>query len=69
MIMFQAVINTVGSWIYRMLNNNFDSKAFLTMIIVIVTIVGIIATFSLKSDKKIITPAPQIREGLRDIVN
>lgn len=69
MIMFQAVINTVGSWIYRMLNNNFDSKAFLTMIIAIITIVGIIATFSLKSDKKIITPAPQIREGLRDIVN
>ena len=52
-----------------MLNNNFDSKAFLTMIIAIITIVGIIATFSLKSDKKIITPAPQIREGLRDIVN
>lgn len=69
MIMFQAVINTVESWIFRMLNNNFDSKAFLTMIIAIVIIVGIITTFSLKADKKIITPAPQIREGLRDIVN
>lgn len=69
MTMFQAVINTVGSWIFRMLNNNFDSKAFLTMVIVIVTIVGIITIFSLKSDKKVITPAPQIREGLRDIVN
>ena len=49
--------------------SGFDKKAFLTMVIVIVTIVGIIATFSLKSDKKVITPAPQIREGLRDIVN
>ncbi|CDC18135.1 unknown [Clostridium sp. CAG:306] len=48
---------------------DFDKKAFLTMIIAIVTIVGIIAVFSLKSDKQIITPAPQIREGLRDIVN
>lgn len=67
--MFQAVINTVGSWIFRMLNNNFDSKVFLTMVIVIVTIVGIITIFSLKSDKKVITPAIQIREGLRDIVN
>lgn len=67
--MFQTVINTVESWIFRMLNNNFDSKAFLTMIIAIVIIVGIITTFSLKTDKKVITPAPQIREGLRDIVN
>lgn len=48
---------------------DFDKKTFLTMIIAIVTIVGIITTFSLKSDKKVITPAPQIREGLRDIVN
>lgn len=52
-----------------MLYNNFDSKAFITMIIAIVTIVGIITTFSLKADKKVITPTPQIREGLRDIVN
>lgn len=49
--------------------SDFDKKAFLTMIIVIVTIVGIITIFSLKSDKKVITPTPQIREGLRDIVN
>ncbi len=69
MIMFQAVINTVGSWIFRMLNNNFDSKAFLTMVLAIIIVVGIIATFSLKSDKKVITPALQIREGLRNIVN
>ena len=49
--------------------SDFDKKVFLTMIIAIVTIVGIIAVFSLKSDKKVITPAPQIREGLRDIIN
>mgnify|MGYP000508502602 CR=1 FL=1 len=49
--------------------SDFDKKAFLTMIIVVVTIVGIIDTFSLKSDKKVITPVLQIREGLRDIVN
>lgn len=48
---------------------DFNKKAFITMIIVIITIVGIIATFSLKSDKKVVTPAPKIREGLRDIVN
>lgn len=48
---------------------DFDKKAFITMISVIVTLVGIIATFSLKSDKKVVTPAPQIREGLSDIVN
>mgnify|MGYP000263144832 CR=1 FL=1 len=48
---------------------DFDKKAFITMIIAIVTIVGIIATFSLKADKKVLTPAPQIREGLRDMVN
>ncbi len=52
-----------------MLNNNFDSKAFLTMVIAIVTIVGIITIFSLKADKKVITPTSQIREGLSDIVN
>lgn len=52
-----------------MLDKNFNSKAFLTMVIAIVTLVGIIAIFSLKSDKKVITPVPQIREGLRDIVN
>lgn len=48
---------------------DFDKKTFITMIIAIVTIVGIITIFSLKSDKKVITPAPQIREDLRDIVN
>lgn len=48
---------------------DFDKKAFLTMIIAIVTTVGIIAIFALKSDKKVITPAPEIREGLRNIVN
>lgn len=52
-----------------MLDKKFNSKAFLSMVIAIVTIVGIITIFSLKSDKKVITPAPQIREGLRDIVN
>lgn len=48
---------------------DFHKKIFLTMIIAIVTIVGIIVVISLKSDKKVITPAPQIREGLSDIVN
>ncbi len=48
---------------------DFDKKAFLTMIIAIVTIVGIIVVISLKLDKKISTPTPQIREGLRDMVN
>lgn len=48
---------------------DFDKKAFITMVIVIVTIVGIITIFSLKSDKKVITPAIQIREGLRDMLN
>lgn len=52
-----------------MLDKKFNSKTFLSMVIAIVTIVGIITIFSLKSDKKVITPAPQIREGLRDIVN
>lgn len=48
---------------------DFDKKAFITMIIAIVTIVGIIVVISLKTDKKVITPAPQIREGLSDMVN
>ncbi len=48
---------------------DFNKKAFMAMVIVIVTIVGIITIFSLKSNKKVITSAPQIREGLRDIVN
>lgn len=49
--------------------SGFDKKAYMTMVLAIIIIVGIIAVISLKSDKKVITPTPQIREGLRDIVN
>lgn len=56
-----------------MLNNNnreFDSKAFITMVLSVVIIVGVIAVFSvINSDKKVITPTPATRQGLENIVN
>ena len=51
-------------------NKKFDSKAFLTMVLSIIIIVSIIAVFSvIKSDKKIVQPKQQVRQGLSDIVN
>lgn len=51
-------------------NKNFDSKAFLSMVLSIVIIVGIIALFSvINSDKKVVQPKQQVRHGLSDIVN
>lgn len=51
-------------------NKEFDSKAFLTMVLSIVIIVGIIAIFSvIKSDKKVVQSKQQVRQGLSDIVN
>lgn len=51
-------------------NKNFDSKAFLTMVLSIVIIVGIIAVFSvINSDKKVVQPKQHVRQGLSDIVN
>ena len=51
-------------------DREFDSNAFLTMALSIIIIVGIIAVFSvINSDKKIVLPKQQIRQGLSDIVN
>ena len=51
-------------------NKKFDSKAFLTMVLSIIIIVSIIAVFSVsKSDKKLVQPKQQVRQGLSDIVN
>lgn len=50
-------------------NKNFDSKAFLSMALSII-IVSIIALFSvINSDKKVVQPKQQVRQGLSDIVN
>ena len=47
---------------------NFDSKAFLSMVLSIVIIVSIIAVFSvINSDKKVVQPKQQVRQGLSDI--
>ena len=51
-------------------NKDFDSKAFLIMVLSIIIIIGIIAVFSVtKSDKKVVQPKQQVRQGLSDIVN
>lgn len=51
-------------------NKNFDSKAFLIMALSIIIIVSVIAIFSvIKSDKKVVQPKQEIRQGLSDIVN
>ena len=48
----------------------FDSKAFLTMALSIIIIVGIIAVFSVTKPKKtVVKQTPQIRQELSDIVN
>lgn len=48
----------------------FDSKAFLTMVLSIVIIVGVIAVFSVSKPKKtVVKQIPQIRQELSDIVN
>ena len=50
-------------------DKNIDGKAFLTLVLSIVVIVGIIAIFSVSKPKTVIKQTPQIRQGLSDIVD